>query len=67
MVNAPCPNCQSDVPIRDPKVGKNVLCPGCGIGLKIVWLLPVELDILTEAENMWNNFAPDILDENTYN
>jgi uncharacterized paraquat-inducible protein A len=64
MVYAPCPNCQSNVPLTELKVGNNVHCPGCGVGLKIVWLLPVELDMLNESEIIFNNMETNFLGEN---
>ena len=49
MVYATCPNCQSDVALQDPKIGQKAVCPQCSLELKIVWLLPVELDYWDES------------------
>jgi lysine biosynthesis protein LysW len=67
MIFSSCPNCQSDVAVNEPKIGQIIFCPQCAIGLKIVWLLPVELDILNESDYVWDDKEPNYLEENDVN
>ncbi|MHB8133832.1 MAG: hypothetical protein ACYDH1_06360 [Anaerolineaceae bacterium] len=48
MINAKCPKCNNNIPIKDPKIGQKVICQSCNSILKTIWLLPIELDFWDE-------------------
>jgi len=48
MIYAKCPKCNTNIHIKDPKIGQKVICQGCDSILKTIWLLPIELDFWDE-------------------
>jgi len=48
MIFAKCPKCNTKIQIKDPRIGQKVVCQGCESLLKIIWLLPIELDFWDE-------------------
>ena len=49
MIAAKCPGCQVKLDIQDPKIGQKVLCWNCKKELKIIWLLPLEVDFWEDS------------------
>jgi hypothetical protein len=46
-----CPNCEIEVDVSDsPRVGQKVTCKACHSDSVIVWLNPIELEIIDYDE-----------------
>ena len=53
MRNAICPICRKNIDIKEkPEIGESVTCQGCGITSIVVWLNPLELDLMYESDLM---------------
>jgi hypothetical protein len=51
MIQAKCPSCASRIEFAaGPKIWQQQKCPACGLVSEVVWLYPVELDLLNEHE-----------------
>jgi ribosomal protein L37AE/L43A len=51
MIQAKCPVCASRIVFAaGPKIWQQQKCPACGLVSEVVWLYPVELDVLDEQE-----------------
>jgi len=48
MVKAKCPKCENKIPMTAPEIGEGIICPNCKVVLKVIWLLPIELDFWDE-------------------
>jgi hypothetical protein len=45
-----CPECDADVKFNKiPRIGFEIICPGCGAPLKVIADAPIELDWADEA------------------
>jgi hypothetical protein len=51
MIQAKCPSCASKITfVSGPKIWQRQKCPICGLLSEVVWLYPVELDLLDEQK-----------------
>lgn len=55
MVIAKCPECENKIPVNDPTIGQRIICQNCKNALKVIWLLPIELDFWDEMIELNNN------------
>lgn len=49
-MKAECPSCGGLVEVKNPKLGKKVICTNCGAELEVGWLDPLELDWVPEED-----------------
>lgn len=49
METAPCPDCNFEIELLNPRQGQRLACPNCGADLEVINRRPLELD-LTYAE-----------------
>ena len=55
MIRAKCPTCKSMIEFTTgPKIRQQQKCPVCGLVSEVVWLYPVELDLLDEPKGPGN-------------
>jgi len=45
-----CVECEAEIDLDDPDVGEIVSCPECGIEMEVISARPLELEMVTEAE-----------------
>lgn len=58
--SAECPSCGVLVDVgKDAKLGQVIICGSCKTELEVVWLTPIELDILIDVDEQVNDFDYD--------
>ena len=56
VVVAPCPDCEYEIRFdATPNHGDRVTCPECWADLRVVSLDPLELQWVTEIEEIWDD------------
>ncbi len=55
MVITNCPECKNEISVNNPTIGYRIICQNCKNALKVIWLLPIELDFWDEMIELNNN------------
>jgi len=60
METAPCPECNYEISLPNPRAGQRISCPNCGADLEVITGHPLELDwVYTEPDDDWETLDDD--------